>query len=512
MKKIQIIEQSMDRQKKRKKVCAYYRTSTKSTKQHHSFLAQKEYYEKYIEANPDWECVGLYSDESSGTKLKNRDGFLEMIDDCRKGKIDYIITKSITRFARNTVDAISIIRELKLLGIGIYFEKENLDTLGEQSEMMLTILSSVAQCEAESTSTNVRWNVQKGMKDGSRRPSEVAYGYEKDVDGELVINHEIAPIIRKIYESYLDGKGARLIAQMINAEGIPTIRGGTKWSVGIVSGILKNPIYKGEMRWQKTFTTDTLPYTRKINYGEKQMYSIQGNHEGIVTEREFELVQEIFLHRQKQTKARAGRSETVRYPFSGKIICKDCGSTHRRQKISIGTESERVQWVCKTYIESSQLCKAKAVREEVLNEQYQEVWDRLRSGVDEILAPLLASLQLMNDCNVHTEEIKALKNLIVEQKEQGQRLVRERQLGCIDTVLFISKENEIEQKIEMYQRKLLMLQRDGIYDMEIVETKKLMKLLKEDGDKMEVLERVDVTENELVFVMKNGLELRAERK
>lgn len=196
-----------------KRVCAYCRVSTDSREQQNSFIAQTAYYEELISKRSDWQYVGVYADEArSGTKLQKRDDFLRMIKDCEAGKIDMIITKSVTRFARNTVDSIKAIRKLKLLGIAVFFEKENINTLFESSEMLLTILSSLAQGEAESISTNNKWAAIKRFQDGSFKIGTPALGYIKDGGGELVIDEQEAETVRYIFKQYLNGKGSYVIA------------------------------------------------------------------------------------------------------------------------------------------------------------------------------------------------------------------------------------------------------------------------------------------------------------
>ena len=209
----------------KKKVCAYCRVSTDSAKQHTSYVAQTEYYQQYIQSRDEWEFAGIFADEAkSATKVKNRNEFLRMIKECEKGNIDMVITKSVTRFARNTVDSIETIRKLKALGIAIYFEKENMNTMSEQSEQMLTILSSIAQGESESISTNNRWGIQKRFQDGTYTLGCVAYGYTKDDNGEIVIKEDEAEIVRRIYDEYLCGRGSYTIAKGLNYDNIPTIR------------------------------------------------------------------------------------------------------------------------------------------------------------------------------------------------------------------------------------------------------------------------------------------------
>ena len=337
IKKIEPIRQKILQDlRPRTKTCGYCRVSTDSTKQHTSYVAQAEYYKQYIENRSDWEFVGIFADESSGTKVKNRDEFNRMIDECEKGNIHMIITKSITRFARNTIDSIKTIRKLKRIGVSVYFEKENINTLSEQSEQMITILSSIAQCESESISSNTRWGILKRFLDGSYIVPCVAYGYTKDGDGELIVDDKQAVIIRRIFDEYLNGKGSYIIAKALNTDNIPTIRSAEKWSDTVVKEILQNPIYTGTLVLQKTYTTENLPFTKKKNKGELPQYSIKDSHHPIVSEEEFKAVSEIYEYRRKQAKIDNSGKNLNRYELSSKIICKDCGGTFRRQKIYIG--------------------------------------------------------------------------------------------------------------------------------------------------------------------------------
>ena len=329
----------------KKRVCAYCRVSTDSTKQHTSYVAQVEYYEKYIENREDWEFAGIFADEAkSGTKLKSRDEFLRMMRECENGNIDIIITKSVTRFARNTVDSIEAIRKLKSLGVTVYFEKENINTLSEQSEQMLTILSSLAQGESESISTNIRWGIQKKFRDGSFNHTCVAYGYKKDKDGELSIKEDEAEIVGRIYKEFLNGKGAYVIARDLTNDHVPSVRAAEKWNENVVKEILKNPIYEGDLILQKTYTTEALPFTRKKNRGEKPQFFIKDNHEPIITREQGQMVREIYEYRRKQMRTDDSGKYQNRYEFSGKIICTECGGTFKRQKIYIGKPYEKIQW------------------------------------------------------------------------------------------------------------------------------------------------------------------------
>ena len=279
----------------KKRVCAYCRVSTDSTKQHTSYVAQVEYYKSYIGKREEWEFAGIFADEAkSGTQVKSRDEFIRMLKECENGNIDIIVTKSVTRFARNTIDSIEAIRKLKALGVTIYFEKENINTMSEQSEQMLTILSSIAQGESESISTNNRWGIQKRFRDGSYNLGCVAYGYTKDEDGELIINEDEAVTVRRIFQDYLNGKGSYVIARDLTNDNVPPVRTAETWNDSVVKGILQNPIYEGDLILQKTYTTEVLPYTKKINRGEMPQFFIKDNHEPIISRKQGQMVREIY--------------------------------------------------------------------------------------------------------------------------------------------------------------------------------------------------------------------------
>ena len=265
---INAISESIHTQpQQRLKVCAYARVSTGSRAQAESYATQVEYYTEKIENNPLWEFAGVYADEGiTGTKVKGRDDFKAMVAACEEGDIDLILTKSITRFARNTVECIQTIRKLKAIGVGIYFEKEGINTLTEASELMLTILASVAQGESEDFSGNNRWAIINRFENGTFIVGTPAYGYRKDEDGNLIIEETEAEVVRWIFEAYLNGMGAYVIAKMLNDHKIPTIRGSEKWQDSVVKNILMNPVYEGDALHQRTYTEKQFPFTRKVNY------------------------------------------------------------------------------------------------------------------------------------------------------------------------------------------------------------------------------------------------------
>ena len=491
---------------KKKKVCAYCRVSTDSEKQHNSYISQMEYYKEYIGDKKDWEYAGIFADEAkTATKLKKRDEFLRMIKECEKGNIDMIITKSITRFARNTVDSIEIIRKLKALGVAVYFEKENINTMSEQSEQLLTILSSIAQGESESISTNNRWAIQKQFQDGSYNIRCVAYGYTKDSNGELIIKEDEAEVIRRIFKEYLNGRGSYNIAKGLNRDKIPTVRNGEKWRDNAVKYILLNSIYEGELIMQKTYTTESFPFIKKKNNGEMPMYAIKENHQPIITEEQAKRVQEIYGYRRIEVGVDGSDKYENRYAFSSKIICKECGSIFRRQKIYIGKPYEKIQWCCITHIRDSKQCQMKAVREDIIKHSYLTMWNKLVSNYVDILNPLLESLKKLRVSEEQEIQIFELNNKIKELIEQSKILSRIVQKGYIDSAVFMEKKNILNiQIMECKKKRDLILDNNG-FESEIEGTNKLIQLIKYNPNILEKYqEEIFINAVDKILIGKNG--------
>ncbi|WP_243423585.1 recombinase family protein [Anaerotignum lactatifermentans] len=261
----------------------------------------------------------------------------------------------------------------------------------EKSEQLLTILSSIAQSEAENISANSKWAVQRRFQNGTYKISTPAYGYEKDENGELLIQSEEARVVRRIFEAYLGGKGCYTIAKELQAEGVPTIRNKGKWHEVVVQEILLNPVYEGNLIYQKTYSTSCLPFTRKRNDGTYPKYLITENHPPIITKEEAEAVRQIYEYRSQSVKNKA--SSPKRYVFSGRVRCGICGNTFRRQKIYMGRPYEAVQWCCKGHLQDMTKCNQKAVREEVIQEAFVHMWNRLAGAYEEIFLPLLSALK-----------------------------------------------------------------------------------------------------------------------
>ena len=501
----------------KKRVCAYCRVSTDSNEQKNSFSAQLTYYKSMIESQENWQFTEIYADEArSGTKLQKRDEFLRMMKDCEAGRIDMIITKSVTRFARNTVDSIQTIRRLKELGIAVIFEKEHINSLSEKSEQMLTILSSVAQGEAESISTNIKWAVVKRFRDGTFTLSDPAYGYIKDESGELIIKEEEAALIRRIFREYLNGKGTYAIAKGLTDEGIPTIRFAEKWNDGVIKEILQNPIYAGNLLLQKTYTTEVLPFKRKHNKGQMPRYFIENNHEPIISPEQATIVKEIMEYRRKQQALDEAKCQS-RYAFSSKILCGECGSTLRRQKIYIGKPYEKVQWCCNQHIDDIKKCSLKAIREDAIQQAFTTMWNKLISNSTEILIPLLDTLKKLRMDEQQEQDIGDCNDKIMELMEQGHILSRLISKGYIDPAVYIERQNTLTLELGAVKKKREQLLDNNGFDREIAGTELLLEQVKNNPDIMEeyrediflqVIDKVIVQKNEqITFRLINRLEL-----
>ena len=289
--------------KKKTRVAAYARVSTSSDEQLLSLETQKEHYDNFINANPDWEYAGLYYDEGiSGTKVEKRDGLLALLKDCEDGKIDRVITKSISRFSRNTTDCLEMVRSLARLNIYLFFEKENIDTEHMSSELMLSILSSIAESESRSISENEKWSIAKRYQNGTFIIGYPPFGYD-NVDGKMVIVPEEAEIVKEIFAMAINGMGSYVIAKELNKRGIRTKKNG-KWGSSTVKGLLHNEKYTGDVIFQKTYTDDN--FNRHNNYGEKNMYLCKNHHEAIVSHEIFEQAAASMEQRAKEKSTKTG--------------------------------------------------------------------------------------------------------------------------------------------------------------------------------------------------------------
>ena len=392
---------------KKRRVAAYARVSTDTEEQATSYAAQVDYYTKYIKNRADWEFAGMYTDEGiTATNTKKREGFNQMVEDALAGKIDLIVTKSVSRFARNTVDSLTTVRVLKEKGVEIYFEKENIWTLDSKGELLITIMSSLAQEESRSISENTTWGKRKQFADGKASVGFKNFlGYDRGPNGEFVINEEQAVTVRYIYKRFLEGVSIYKICNELMQMGIPTPAGKKKWYASSVNSILRNEKYKGDALLQKSFTKDFLQHKRVENNGEVPQYYVEGHHEGIVTAEQFEQVQAEIARREGMKKYSGVGI------FSSIVMCGECGSWYGAKVWHSNDKYRRVIYRCNHKYGDGCRCKTPHITEEEIKELFLKAVNELFSGKAEIIANTKEMMELV--CNTDALD-KEVADCIVE--------------------------------------------------------------------------------------------------
>ena len=348
---------------KRERVAAYARVSTGKDAMLHSLAAQVDYFAKLIRSNPMWDYVGVYADSAQTGTKENRPEFQRLLADCRAGKIDRVLVKSISRFARNTVTLLETVRELRALGIDIFFEEQNLHTLSGDGELMLTILASFAEAESKSVSDNCLWRIQKKMEKGECGVFNI-YGY-RFRDGRLVVEPTEAVVVQRIFQMYLDGMGTGSIANMLNEEGIHPLRGEI-WRKITVATILRDEKYTGNMLLQKSFRTDSISKRKVKNNGERRQYLVSGSHEQIIDQSVFDRVQEEIARRADLYEV-APSVPNAKHFLAGKIICGLCGKSFHRKFGNTKAQYKAPIWICSTYLTRKKAaCPSRRISEKVL--------------------------------------------------------------------------------------------------------------------------------------------------
>lgn len=381
---------------RKRRVAAYARVSTEQEEQANSYEAQVDYYKSFIQSKPEWTLVDIYTDKGiSGTNLKHRDGFNKMIEDARAGRIDLIVTKSVSRFARNTLDTISLTRELKAKGVEIFFEEQNVYTFDSNGELMLTILASMAQEESRNISENVKWGKKKKAVDGY---SQVGYsnflGYDKHENAKigLKVNEEQAEVVRFIYREFLKGKSVNTICHMLEERGIETPGHKAHWRTTTVASILKNEKYKGDCEMQKTYVKNFLDHVAVKNNGELEKIYVEDHHEPIVSKEDWLMVQLEFERRGTLAQGYNSCNE-----FSCKLICGDCGSYYGAKVLHSTDKYRSVKYRCNRKYTNEHVCQTPFVTEE-------EVKSKFILSYNEFIGN---RSQLIRDCE---EMIQALDN------------------------------------------------------------------------------------------------------
>ncbi|MEW6903277.1 recombinase family protein [Trueperella pyogenes] len=390
-----------------KKAAGYARVSTDHDDQVSSYQAQVDYYTRYITDHSGWELAGIYTDEGiTGTSTKKRAGFQAMVTDALAGKIDLIVTKSVSRFARNTVDSLTTVRTLKEHGVEVYFEKENIWTFDAKGELLITIMSSLAQEEARSISENVTWGHRKRFADGKVTiPFSRFLGYDRGEDGNLVINEEEAVIVRYIYSLFLEGLSLSSIAARLTDEGHRSPGGNKNWPIGTLRSILTNEKYKGDALLQKSYTADFLTKRQIANQGEVPQYYVTGNHEAIINPAVWDFVQ-AELAAIKKGRRSASRQRT----FSGKIRCAQCGSWYGSKTWHAGSKYEKRVWRCNHKYDGGSICTTPHLSDQQIQEAFVEAVRQLlgeRGAADDVLEAELRAELDTTDLRLQADRISA---------------------------------------------------------------------------------------------------------
>lgn len=383
-------------QKPKLRVAAYCRVSTDSDEQATSYEAQIEHYTEYISKNPDWVLAGIFADEGiTGTNTKKRTEFNRMIDECMDGNIDMIITKSISRFARNTLDCLKYIRQLKEKNIPVFFEKESINTMDSKGEVLLTIMASLAQQESQSLSQNIKLGLQYRYQQGHVQVNHNRFlGYTKDADGHLIIDPDQAEIVRRIYREYLEGFSMDKIAAGLERDGVLTGAGKAKWHTSTINKILRNEKYMGDALLQKTYTTDFLTKKRIKNNGTVPQYYVESDHEAIIPKDIFLLVQEELVRRRVVRTSKNGkrRNYSCKHCFAQMVFCGDCGEFYRRVHWN-NRGCKSIVWRCCSRLENTgHACRSRTVNEGLLEQVSIDAINQVLCEKDDFLKTLQSNI------------------------------------------------------------------------------------------------------------------------
>ena len=491
------------------RVAAYARVSSDSEDQLHSFAAQTAHYTELICQNPDWELVDVYADKGiTGTSAEKRDDFQRLLADCRRGRIDKILVKSSSRFARNTKESLEAVRELKSLGIGVCFEEENIDTAELSGELVTAIFAMLSQKESEAISERVRWSYQMRMKAGKFITCKAPFGYDL-VNGKLEINENEAQVVRYIFQQYLAGQSVESIAKELTQREIPTKEGGPCWRMTVIGYILGNEKYIGDALLQKSYTTYALPHRKVINAGAHPQFFVRDSHPAIIDRKTFEQVQRLLERRREGLHQRPHR----KYLFTGKITCQVCGSKFKRRSI----DESSVFWVCQTHSRLPEKCPITQIPEQQVKAAFLCMYYKLRNQGINILKQLLKDLKAARESRMlWSMDIVKLNDRIADIIGQDRLLAQLKQQGLVDPDLFISRRDKLAEQLrtaKLEKEHLL----EAEEDQTIQQTSNVLNAL-ESGPELltefdeelfsELVEKIIVEDAEqLRFRLINGLEL-----
>ena len=485
-----------------KRVCAYARVSSASEDQSLSYFNQVEYYTNLINSRPDWKMVDIYADNAkTGTKKVSRPDFNRMIQDCKDRKIDIILTKSVSRFARNTYDCMNIVNELKEYGVSIRFEAENLDTSKEQDIQSISTYAAMAQSESESTALNARISIRQKMQMGTFIQTNPPYGYCYD-NRELKINEEQAKIVKRIFESYVSGRSTVKIADELMNENIINKLGKVHWTPSGISYILRNVRYKGDALLQKSFKAD-FPYKKHINTGELDKYYIRNANEPIVSEELFDTANRLI---EKNKEKHCKKSDGEKSIFSKMIYCENCKSSFRRKGD---------YWVCRTHDMLPEKCSVKGISEADLKDIFVKMFNRLKANYEYILLPFIAIAQ---NAKTDEDEKTMVSEINIEIAKITEQLVtteRLKEKNIIETDFYIEESNRLNKEIMDLRARKNDILHGSIYENSIVQSKELIHIfetknaLAKFDEKIfkKMIKKIEISEDKVGFILSNEMEL-----
>ena len=499
----------------KRRTAGYARVSTDSDEQFTSYEAQIDYYTQFIGRHRDWQFVKVYTDEGiSGTNTKHRDGFNEMIEDALNGKIDLIVTKSVSRFARNTVDSLVTVRKLKEKGVEVFFEKENIYTLDSKGELLITIMSSLAQEESRSISENVTWGKRKQFSDGKvSLPYKHFLGYEKGADGLPHIVPEQAELVRRIYREYMNGRTSCTIAKVLTDEGIPTPGGKSRWQASTVESILTNEKYKGSAILQKTFTVDFLSKKMKVNEGEVPQYVVEHSHDAIIDPQEWDAVQTEFARRKRYGRQYSGNSV-----FATKIVCGDCGGFYGAKVWHSTSKYRRTIWQCNRKFKGEDRCTPPHLDENTIKERFLAVFNSMISTKETLLEDCRMIQSVLTDCSEIDAKVRALMQEIEVVTELTKKCISENSRSAQNQEEYAARYNGYVERYETTKAKLEKLEQQreermakseaiGGFMFELSERDEVITVF-DDRLWLTIVDKVTVhNDGRLVFKFQNGTEI-----
>lgn len=420
------------------RLAAYCRVSSDSEDQLHSFAAQIRYYTEYAQRNTRYRLVDIYADEGiTGTSMEKRNEFHRLLRDCKKGQIDRIIVKSVSRFARNTEELLAVLRMLSELGVSVYFEEQGIDTAMMNSEMIVTFPGMAAQQESMAISGNMRWSYKKRMESGEFNCCAPAYGF-KLVNGQLEINESEAVTVRRIFDLYLQGYGKQAIANMLNADGVSRRYSQTKWYGFTVDYVLNNERYMGDALLQKKYTTQGLPFKKVRNRGEQPQYYVENSNPAIVSRETYEAAQAL----QKGRRIHTGRQKSA-YPLSGMLRCPECGRAFRRQIVR-----GKAYWVCAGQSSGATGCSSIRLQEDEIYSSFQIMAMKLSENREYLLGSLIKQIEEMQYRTSGSQErIKELDKAIADLSTQNLLLARLHTKGILSASDYAAQSAELGNRL-----------------------------------------------------------------